>query len=79
VVFNLPQTSLELTVKADGKEYQLAKQIGGLDRSIGETAYRTDFPVKMLESGSIFQRVMIMNLRFVDEQGAMLKADKAVR
>jgi hypothetical protein len=67
VIFSLPEGSLDLVVEVEKKRYTC---IGGAT----DQEDRTNFPVRIIESGRFRQRVDILQLVFQDDKGERLPA-----
>ena len=71
-VLALPEARLVLTVLADGKEYTCART--ALESTEWNRANSGDYPVRMIDSGRVFQRYDLLGLEFEDETGNRLPA-----
>ena len=71
-VLALPEAQLVLAIRADGKEYTCART--ALDSTEWHRGNSGDYPVRMIDSGRVFQRYDLLGLEFEDTDGNRLPA-----
>jgi hypothetical protein len=67
IVFALPKADLRLWVEVEGKRYRC---VG----AAGDVSDQGNYPVRLIESGRVAQRVDVLQLVFEDESGEQLQA-----